>query len=307
MPLLVAAFTLAVFSLSAGVWAAPRDPYGTCGQTETEPNDTAATATPIQLPGPASGLFTGTFGSVPAGDVDWFSFVAPPASRLWLAVDTGVASGGNRDTVLTLFAADGITVIEDEDDDGTGNGRDLTIETLHSSLVGGVPLVTGGTYFARVVSKIPLEPVEAYSLLIAVTDTPPVAEVEPNDTPPGPQTPVFAPVLGTLTSATDVDWYNVNVLDFGFPFVVVDGDPERDGVGTNNSLFFDVQFPPLGTIFTDSAGAGVAGNPPAEGFAIDVGLGFARVTGNFAGTYLLGVWYSGMCDVPVELQRVSVE
>jgi hypothetical protein len=107
------------------------------------------------------------------------------------------------------------------------------------------------------------------------------------------------------SSATDVDWYNVSVLDFGIPFVVVDADPERDGTGTDIALRFD-NLVPVGTIMTDSSGLGSPGDPPAEGFAIN-GLGYARVSGTGPGTYLLGAWYSGDgCPVPVELQTFEI-
>jgi hypothetical protein len=102
-----------------------------------------------------------------------------------------------------------------------------------------------------------------------------------------------------------VDWYDVSILDFGIPFLVVDSDPERDGTGTEVVLRFESLFP-AGTIETDSSGVGSPGDPPAEGFAIE-GLGYARVTGTGPGSYLVGAWYSGDgCPVPVELQGLEV-
>jgi len=52
--------------------------------------------------------------------------------------------------VIDLLAADGTTVIENDDDDGTGNGADGTIETGLASMIGGRTLTAGGTYFIRV-------------------------------------------------------------------------------------------------------------------------------------------------------------
>jgi len=292
--------------LGSPAWALPRAPRSPCAaQFELEPNGTAATATAMALPDPAFGMFAGTKGAIGVpGDVDWYSFGAPPGARLWLAVDTGVATAGNRDSVVAVFGPDGTTLLEQDDDDGTGNGRDTSIESLDASLVAGLVLPTAGTYYARVQAKSPAATIDGYVLMVAVISPGPQAEMEPNDSPPG-QIIYAAPVLGSLSSPTDVDWYDVSVLDFGIPFVVVDADPERDGTGTDVVLRFD-NLVPVGTIVTDSSGAGGPANPPAEGFAI-TGLGYARVSGTGPGTYLIGAWYSGDgCPVPAELQSFEI-
>lgn len=284
--------------------ALPRAPAAPCtAQFELEPNGSAANATAMELP--SSGMFAGIKGAIGApGDLDWYSFSAPAGARLWLAVDTGVAPAGYRDSVLAVFGPDGSTLLEPDDDDGTGNGRDMTIESLDASMVAGLVLPAAGTYYARVQAKSPAATIDAYVLMAAVTSPGPEPEMEPNDTPPG-QLIYIVPVLGSLSSAADVDWYNVSILDFGIPFVIVDADPERDGVGTDVVLRFD-NFFPAGTIVTDSSGAGGLGNPPAEGFAI-AGLGYARVSGSGPGTYMIGAWYSGDgCPVPVEMQSFGI-
>jgi hypothetical protein len=291
--------------------AAPRAPEGGPGcpglQAEQEPNDTAASATLILEQSPTSARFAGIYGSITVpGDVDWFRFDAPAGSRLWLSVDTGVAATGSRDTVVSIFAPDGVSLIESDDDDGTGNGRDFTIESLDASLVAGRVLSLGGTYYARVAAKVPEATVDGYSLLIAVSTFPVQAEVEPNDIPPCQPlwSPPF-PVLGSLSSSADVDCYAISVLDNGFPFVLVNGDPERDGIGTDVTL----RLTTLGgqTIVTDSSGAGDASNPPAEAFAIQEG-GYAYVTGTGPGTYIIAGWWSGDgCQVPLRLQSIEID
>lgn len=299
-----APFLFAIAGLSA--WTPAVGGRAPCtAQFEQEPNDTAATASAMALPPPSSGMFAGIKGAIgQPGDTDWYAFSAPAGARLWLAVDTGVAAAGDRDSVVAVFGRDGTSLLEQDDDDGTGNGRDTSIESLDASLVAGLTLPAAGTYYARVQAKLPTATIQAYVLMVAVTNVAPEAEIEPNDTPPG-QLVYSAPVLGSLSSALDVDWYDVTVLDFGIPFVVVDGDPERDGSGTDVVLRFD-DLIPAGTIVTDSSGPGGPGNPPAEGFAIE-GLGFARVSGSGPGSYLLGAWYSGDgCPVPVELQRFEL-
>jgi Bacterial pre-peptidase C-terminal domain len=292
--------------LASGGTARPQALLGGCPQQfEVEPNGTAATASPIQLPDPTFGMFTGIKGAIDVpGDEDWYSFSAPAGARLSLSVDTGFASAANRDSVLTVFGPDGTTVLEEDDDDGTGNRLDTSIESLDASIVAGLVLPAAGTYFARVRAKTPADTLSGYVLLAAVISVAPEPESEPNDTSPG-QVIFHAPILGSLSSAADVDWYMADILDFGIPFIVVDGDPERDGVGTDIVVHVDTHLP-QGTIDTNSSGAGSPGDPPAEGLAFQ-GLGDVRVSGTGPGTYLIGVWYSGDgCPVPVELQSLQI-
>lgn len=304
-PSIVRSATLVVLGslVASSAGAEPRAPCPP--QLEQEPNETAATASPFTPPDPTYGMFAGIRGAIAApGDVDWYSFSAPAGARLWLSVDTGVAAAGDRDSIVAVFGPDGTSLLELDDDDGTGNGRNSTIESLDASVIAGLVLPSAGTYYARVQAANPGASIDRYVLMVAVTSLAPQLEVEPNDTPPG-QPLYAAPVLGSLASAADVDWYMANVLDFGIPFAVVDADPERDGTTANLVLRFD-NLVPLETITTDSSGLGSPGNPAAEGFALN-GLGYVQVSGSGPGTYLLGIWYSGeFCPVPVELQRLEI-
>jgi hypothetical protein len=295
---------LAALGLAASV-ARPAWPQGCPGlQSEQEPNGSAATASPIALWAPGD-LFTAIYGTINVpGDEDWFRFSAPAGARLWLSVNTGVAqTSPSRDSVVTILAPDGITLIEEDDDDGTANGWDASVESLDSSLIAGAVLSAGGTYYARVRAKDPGATIAGYSVMIGLTTAVPSAEVEP--TPPCP--PLFAgPVLGSLSSAADVDCYKANILDHGLAFAVVDGDPERDGIGTDITV--DLQGGGgQSLLMTNSSGAGDAANPPAEGFAL-LGGGFVYVTGAGPGTYLISVlWSTDTCPLPVELQAFGIE
>jgi hypothetical protein len=292
--------------------AAVREPEGACpteGQTEQEPNDTSAAASPILTWGPTgTALFVGIYGTIAVpGDVDWYSFASPnPGTRLWLSVDTGVAGPGSLDSVVSVFAPDGVTLLETDDDDGTGNGRDESIESYEASVIGGLVLQAAGTYYVRVQAKDPGTTINGYSLLVSILDQAPLAEIEPNNTMNQSQLVYWKSVLGSLSSSADTDWYVVqNQLWGGPPFVVVDGDPERDGITT------DVTLHVVGwngqTITTNSAGAGSPSDPPAEGFHYNVGV-YARVTGTGPGTYLLIAAVTGeSCTVPVEVQSFEVE
>jgi len=305
---------LAVLLVAASAAAAPRVPEGGpgCGglQTEQEPNGTAATASPV-VQSTGTQTFVGIYGTIQPGDVDWYSFTAPAGARIWLSVDTGVAGpAGSRDSVVSLVAPDGSTVIETDDDDGTGNGRDFNIESSDASIIAGRMVPAAGTYFARVEAKVPGQAIDGYSLLLGVTTAAPMAEIEPNDCPPGgPASVGLAGGVqsGSLSGPGDSDCYNINILDVGIPFIVVDGDPERDGVGTDVALRFVTVGGAL-AIDADSSGTGSLVNSPAEGFALFTNMGLVRITGSGPGTYTLAVMFSRQeCQVPVGLERFAIE
>src|SRR5262245_56318209 len=93
---------------------------------EVEPNDTSGTATSLTFR--PSTITTAAVN--PGGDLDCCPFTGPAGARVWIVTDTGGtqnAGATSRDTVIDLLAADGTTVIENDDDDGTGNGGDGTI------------------------------------------------------------------------------------------------------------------------------------------------------------------------------------
>jgi hypothetical protein len=80
--------------------------------TETEPNDTPATANPIDLGAALDAALTGTV------DEDWFSVSAIAGDFLTLSTSALVA--GISDTVLEVYASDGLSLIAMDDDSGMG-------------------------------------------------------------------------------------------------------------------------------------------------------------------------------------------
>src|SRR5436190_14540234 len=121
----------------------------------------------------------------PGGDIDFYTFTAPAGSRIWIATDPGGtqnAGATSRDTVIDLLAADGTTVIENDDDDGTGNGGDGTTETQLASIIGGRTLTAGGTYFIRVKAFSATAIINPYRLFVTLTNVAATAEVEANNT-----------------------------------------------------------------------------------------------------------------------------
>ena len=276
---------------------------------ESEPNNTFATADPLTLTGScqvASGSIS------PAGDLDYFSFTAPAGSRLWARVDTS-ASSTDLDSVLTLYAADGTTVIEEDDDDGIANGCDSSVESRFVSSIAGRPLTAGGTYYLRVrdfdgLNVTPVNTITAYTLEVVVTTTS-SAESEPNNTAATANSIVTAlSPIGVRTAEInpigDVDYYSVVAGAGSSLFISADGEPERNG-GTD--VVVEVIAPDGSTVLisvdnTDNVGFPP---PPSEAFCVNIataGTYFIRVTGFTSSTKMSTGTYSLMvadCSPPI--------
>lgn len=254
-------------------------PYAT--GAETEPNDTSGTATAITFT-PTS-ITTAAIN--PGGDIDFYTFTAPAGSRVWLETDTGgVQNAGatSRDTVVDLLAADGTTVIENDDDDGTGNGGDGTIETGLASLIAGRTLTAGGTYFIRVQAFSATGIVNPYRLFVSLTNVAATPEVEANDTAATANV-ANSPALrsGSIGVLGDADYYSISANAGDTIFFPVDADPERDGTGSD--LVVEFRSPADAVLLSvDSSISGSLANPAAEG---------ANYTVNASGTYFIKVFW----------------
>jgi hypothetical protein len=281
-------------------------PFCPGNDAEIEANDTPGGATPLTL----TETTRGVYGEInPAGDVDYFSFTATAGQRLWLAIDTGVPAlpgSTTRDSVVEVYAPGG-ALLERDDDDGTGNGRGTTVFSGEASLIAGLPLASSGTYLIRVSAQAPTAVLRPYSLIAALGANTAVAESEPNDTPASAQLLPGGRVAGSLSGPGDVDYYLASLLDAGQPFITVDGDPERDGIGTDLAVELrDQFFSPTQVLAIDSSAAGGSGNPPAEGALFGSFNTLVRVSGPQAGTYRIAVQWSGYCPVPVVLEKLEL-
>ena len=178
---------------------------------ETEPNGTAGTADSMatQLAATRYLLVAGAID--PGGDVDFYTFTAAAGSRIWLLADTGgpqTPASTGRDSVLDLLAADGTTVIETDDEDGTGNGGDGTIESGSASVIAGRTLTAGGYYIRHESSSS--EHHRSLSALVVITTEAPTAEVGNNNNPSSRtrRSPWgFFGLRSGSTSDGDVDYY----------------------------------------------------------------------------------------------------
>jgi hypothetical protein len=268
---------------------------------ETEPNGTAGTADSIATQLAATRYVMAAGAINPGGDLDYFTFSAAAGSRIWLVIDTGGfqnAGATDRDTVLDLLAADGTTVIESDDNDGTGNGGDGGVESGLASVIAGRTLTAGGTYFIRVRSFSPAGIINPYRLFVVNTAVAPTAEVENNNTAAVANTAVAMSASLSLRSASigaigDVDYYSVAATTGSVIYFAVDADPERDGAGTDVAVDLrssdDVQLLAVDSGLTN----GSIADPTAEGANFTVlrdGVYYIRVrhfNNSATGTYHL--------------------
>jgi hypothetical protein len=239
---------------------------------EDEPNDTAATAEAIEFTSSARRCAIITGAIDPPADVDFYSFQAAAGSRVWISTDTGGPQNPgatSRDTVLDLLASDGVTVIENDNDDGTGNGGDGTIESTSSSIIGGRVLVASGTYFIRVTANSAVGNISPYKLFVVLTNarTQTIAESESNDTVATADVLIGgAPIAvrtGAIGLAGDADYYSIVVDSGTMVYFNVDADPERDG-GTDLVVEFRSPADVL-LLSVNSSLTGAPANPVAEG------------------------------------------
>jgi uncharacterized repeat protein (TIGR01451 family) len=260
---------------------------------EVEPNGTTATASPI------AGTNAVVRASLwPNGDIDFYSFQATAGDRVYAALMTSGSAGNSTDSQLTVIDADGTTVLEFDDDNGT-------FAALSSSIAG-TTIPATGTYFIKVndftAGTTSQRPYELHFRLQSGAPTP---EVESNDTPATANPlPANGWVSGARNpaAATEQDWYSLTLNAGDTVYLALDLDPERDGVTWNGRLGVALFGDATNQILpADDAGTGdVAPNPnlPSEAmfFTVkDAGTYFAFVdsatpaTGGPTATYNLSV------------------
>lgn len=131
---------------------------------ESEPNDVAAAASGPIAPGTT---VAGSIGVI--GDVDYLSFVVPRASNVRIETFDRHGAGSCDalvDTVVTLFAPDGTTVLASDDEDGI----------LHCSLIDpavdtGARMIAAGTYYVRVADYLNNSVIPGYTVQITLPST----------------------------------------------------------------------------------------------------------------------------------------
>jgi MYXO-CTERM domain-containing protein len=220
--------------------------------SETEPNDTAATATPIggdNVVIRANNYFN--------ADADLYSFTGNAGDRIYASVMTQFAAG-SQDSTLDIMDVDATTVLENDNNDGVLSGS--------SSSIAGFPLPAAGTYFVRVRQNGTSSTTRPYDLHFRRQTGAPVAEVEANDTAATAQTlPVSGWITGSLASAADLDFYAITVNAGDTISAALDLDPERDTVEWNGNIGIG-PFSTQTLVVNDSGNTG----PDSEAFYMTV-------------------------------------
>lgn len=231
-----------------------------------EPDDASPDATAL-LPGVAQ-----THSICPVGDADWLTFTLTEDSEIVLET-----SGAGGDTVLTLYAADGTTIIET--DDNSGAGLFSRIDRLCD-----VDALLAGDYYVEIRDLGDNSEIAGYDITLTVTpccgDT-----AEPNDTL-AQATPIGSGESLSLTicPAGDEDWFTFVVAEEAEAIIETTGPTgdtvlhlyEADGVteiemddnsGTNAFSFIDrlcdVDPLPAGTYYVKVVDAGTPDIIPA--------------------------------------------
>ncbi len=240
---------------------------------EVEPNATFATATALSF---SSGLALGNHAITPAGDLDFWSATLIAGQRIWILTDTGgpqAAGATSTDTVIDLLAPDGTTVIENEDDDGTGTGGDGSVESLFASAIAGRTIAATGTHFIRVRGFNANDVVNPIAMFVARTSAADQsAEVEGNNTSAtaNPVVTGLSVRTGSIGVAADRDFYQINAAVGDVIYYSADADPERDGIGTD--LVLELRAADGTTILqsVNSSLVGSLADPAAEGSRFNV-------------------------------------
>lgn len=248
---------------------------------ESEPNNTAADAD--SLGADPEGKIKGYV--YPNADVDFYVFTTTqPNTRVYAATMTSFSASASVDSFLEIRAADGTTVLESDNDDGSFGTT--------SSSIAGLNLATAGTYYVVVRHNLATAQIRPYDLYVATRSAAPTPEVEANDTS-GTANPVPASghISGSTSSTTDADWFSITLNAGDTIFASLDMDPERDATTWNGGLG-------LATFnnFVLTVNDGNLTSPNSEAHFItarDAGTYFVRVQaptgGTTFGTYNLNV------------------
>ena len=274
--------------------------YGTCNfltpTLETQAPAPAVTNLPLN-----EGVTGMGIGVVKAGTADGWRFDATAGATIWAMVDTGGqqhTDATSRNSSLLLSGPD-MGVLETDEDDGTGNGADDTVETLDASLIAGYPVTETGAYLLSVHEGPALGPasqkvIDPYRLYTVVTK----ATVSDWGDVPFSRTPLVSQgralkrVRGLLTDASPIGTFTVeDVPEGAVLFVAADGDVAKAG---GNSVDLELTLDDSSTFNSPilTVNSSASGPRSAEGFVFRIPE---------TGTYHLRVRRLGGAVVPFEL------
>lgn len=272
----------------------PKPVRGTVSRAQTpesEPNQTAATASGPLAPGTDSG----TGGIDPAGDRDfWRIDPLNVGDLLFVVVDPEF--GGGTDTEMSVFSNDGTTLLEFDDDSGDG---------LASAVV--TTVTTAGSAYAEINEfgdNGVINPYELFSFTAAPGTA--VAEVEPNDAF-GTATSITNGLMsGDLAGSDDFFSFGATAGDR----IVVIGDNDPNGNANNADIEIAILDTDGTTVLGSEAPFTVTSQNAALATATNTGTHFVSITDGGSGDgdtdYRFAIIVGGT-PVPVELQSFSIE
>jgi hypothetical protein len=202
--------------LATAAFAATPDSY--------EPDGSYGTASPLTIGGPAQQHTIS-----PEGDEDWVS-IAVSAGTTY-TIETGEGTPAESvDTVLSLYASDGVTLLEEDDDGGQGLYSRLTYTASADAML-----------FARV-SSYSESQTGAYALTVTSEGSvdPPDADAFEPDGSFGLATPIAVdatPQQHTISPGFDEDWVSFPVNEGSTYIVDAVVDPASVGVYLELDLY----------------------------------------------------------------------
>jgi len=192
--------------------------------------DFVAENEPNNLPADADELFNGDVGLgniSPVGEGDIWKQEGPFAvgDLVFAYVDTQ-DSTGSTDSTLQLFDSIFVAFAAD-DNDGPGV----------SSAIGGAELTTPGRIFMVVREAFNAAMITPYSLYqVVATPDQAADEVEPNNSPGESKAPSGIITNGESSGGLDLDYYRIDALAGEELVVIMDNDPDKDGMFANTVM-----------------------------------------------------------------------
>lgn len=210
----------------------------------------------------------------PIGDLDWWYLPGNHAGDLVFAfVDTS-ASATSQDSSLFLFD-NSIALVNLDDDSGPGD----------SSLLAGIALPVNGDANFAVAQDGNVATITPYTLYTSIVDPASAnPETEPNDAI-GDAEPYAGPLMAGEVSGIDFDFYSFPASAGQKIVVIVDDNPDGDGMFTDTELTL---------VDTDGTTALADGDNIGTHF----GNGLGAITAPSTGTYFLRISHGGDVVAP---------
>lgn len=250
--------------------------------SETEPNNTPATANPLAPGDTVTGAIS------PIGDQDYFSI--PGVNTTWGFIALLDTSASGTSAELDALRSDGTTVMQ-SDVGSWVKGSGIALQ----GFVDG-----GATHYLRVHKKGDNATVASYSLRYYQTIVTTQPEVEPNDTRLT-GTPSSFTMSGTISSASDVDCYAFQGRSGDTILLALKGDPEGDGSPIDPALKL---VSPTDAVLASADQTGVGGNefieygPLASSGVYAYCVWASHGTGGPTATYKVGLVRNGHLYLP---------